>query len=210
MMRIVAIDTATEFGSLALVEDGSVVEEILLHSGDGFAHVLFPQLERLVASHGWKWQDVEGFAAGAGPGSFTGVRVGLAAAKGLAEAAGAKAAAVSNLKAIASFGSAPLRAPFLDARRGEIYGALYNSDLDLVEPELVAPLPRWLASLPGEGVEFLTPDPAPFAAVVQARAVPRALAGAIGRLAAPLLTDPAALDANYVRRADAELKWKDR
>lgn len=209
-MRILAIDTATEFGSLALVENGVVLEEVLLHSADGFAHVLFPQMQRLLGRHGWHAADVHGFAAGAGPGSFTGVRVGLAAVKGLAEAASAKAAAVSNLKAVASFGSAALRAPFLDARRGEIYGALFDAELAVVEAEVVAPLPVWIASLPREGVEYLTPDPAPFAAVLQARAVPRALAGAIGRLAAPLLRDPAALDANYVRRADAELMWKDR
>jgi len=205
-MRIVALDTATEFGSLALVENGTVVEEVPLHSPDGFAHVLFPQLERLLARHEWRWDSVQGFAAGAGPGSFTGVRVGLAAVKGLAEAAGAKAAAVSNLRAIASFGSAPLRAPFLDARRGEIYGAIYDDRLELHGEEVVARLQHWLDTLPA-GVEFLTTDPAPFAVAVSAQAVPRWLAGAIGRLAADLLTDPAALDANYVRRSDAELHW---
>jgi len=207
-MRIVALDTATEFGSLALLEAGTVLEEVVLHSPDGFAHVLFPQLERLLARHGWRWDSVQGFAAGAGPGSFTGVRVGLAAVKGLAEASGAKAAAVSNLRAVASFGSAALRAPFLDARRGEIYGAVYNDRLELQGEETVSSLRHWLETLPA-GAEFLTPDPAPFSGAVTARAVPRALAGAIGRLAAGMLTDPAALDANYVRRSDAELHWRE-
>jgi tRNA threonylcarbamoyladenosine biosynthesis protein TsaB len=209
-MRIVAIDTATEFGSLALVSDGVVQEEVLLHSADGFAHVLFPQLERLLGRHGWRLEDVQGFAAGAGPGSFTGVRVGLAAVKGLAEAAGAKAAAVSNLQAVASYGSAALRAPFLDARRGEVYGGLFDAGLNPLGDEMVAPLLVWRASLPKADIEFLTLDPLPFTSVVEARAVPRALAGAIGRLAGPRLADPALLDANYVRRADAELMWKDR
>ncbi|MFZ5929123.1 MAG: tRNA (adenosine(37)-N6)-threonylcarbamoyltransferase complex dimerization subunit type 1 TsaB [Acidobacteriota bacterium] len=206
MTRIVAIDTASEFGSIALAEEGRVLEEVLLHSPDGFAHLLFPHLERLLKRHHWRWEQVTGFAAGAGPGSFTGVRVGLAAAKGLAEASGALAAAISNLQAMASFGSSALRAPFFDARRGEIYGALYNDRLEPLGPEVVAKFPAWRASLPA-GAELLTPDAAPFA--VQATVTPRALAGAIALLAFDRLEDPAGLDANYVRRSDAELHWRE-
>lgn len=206
MTRIVAIDTASEFGSIALAEEGRVLEEVLLHSPDGFAHLLFPHLERLLKRHHWRWEQVTGFAAGAGPGSFTGVRVGLAAAKGLAEASGALAAAISNLQAMASFGSSTLRAPFFDARRGEIYGALYDDRLEPLGPEVVAKFPAWRASLPA-GVELLTPDAAPFA--VQATITPRALAGAIALLAFDRLEDPAGLDANYVRRSDAELHWRE-
>lgn len=211
MTRIVAIDTTSEFGSLALVENGRVVEEMLLHSPDGFAHILFPQLVRLMDRHGWRFGEVTGYAAGAGPGSFTGVRVGLTAAKGLAETAGLRAAAISNLEAMAAFGSSELRAPFFDARRGEIYAALYNSKLEAVRPERAQPLPEWLASLPREA-ELLTPDAEPFAGALGAWPVtqtPRALAGAIGRLAETRLQDPILIDANYVRRSDAELHWKD-
>ncbi len=206
MTRIAAIDTTGEFGSLALAEEGRLVEEVLLHAPDGFAHVLFQQLERLLKRHGWRWEQVTGFAAAAGPGSFTGVRVGLAAAKGLAEASGALAAAISNLQAMASFGTAPLRAPFYDARRGEIYGALYDDHLQPLGPEVVMKFPAWRASLPA-GAELLTPDPAPFG--VQATVTPRALAGAIALLAFDRLEDPAKLDANYVRRSDAELHWRE-
>jgi tRNA threonylcarbamoyladenosine biosynthesis protein TsaB len=206
MTRIVAIDTASEFGSIALAEDGRVIEEVLLHSPGGFADVLFQHLERLMKRHGWRWEQVTGFAAGAGPGSFTGVRVGLAAAKGLAEASGALAAAISNLQAVASFGTGALRAPFYDARRGEVYGALYDERLAPLGPEVVAKFPAWRASLP-PGAELLTPDPAPFG--VQATVTPRALAGAIALLAIDRLQDPAGLDANYVRRSDAELHWRE-
>lgn len=206
MTRIVAIDTASEFGSIALAEEGRVLEEVPLHSPDGFAHLLFPHLERLLKRHQWRWEQVTGFAAGAGPGSFTGVRVGLAAAKGLAEASGALAAAISNLQAMASFGASALRAPFFDARRGEIYGALYDDHLEPLGPEVVAKFSAWQASLPA-GAELLTPDPAPFG--VQATVTPRALAGAIALLAFDRLEDPARLDANYVRRSDAELHWRE-
>lgn len=206
MTRIVAIDTTSEFGSIALAEEGRVIEEVLLHSPEGFAHVLFPQLQRLLRRHHWQWAHVTGFAAAAGPGSFTGVRVGLAAAKGLAEASGALAAAISNLQAMASFGSSALRAPFFDARRGEIYGALYDDHLRPLGPEVVTAFPAWRASLP-PGAELLTPDPAPFG--IQATVTPRALAGAIALLAFDRLEDPARLDANYVRRSDAELHWRE-
>jgi tRNA threonylcarbamoyladenosine biosynthesis protein TsaB len=207
MKRIVAIDTTGQFGSIALLEGGVVVEEMLLESPDGFAHVLFPQLERLAARHGWKYETVSGYVAAAGPGSFTGVRVGLAAVKGLAEASGAKAAAVSNLEAMAAYGTAEWRAPFYDARRGEIYGALYDGGLRLQGQEVVARFPAWRSSLP-PGAELLTPDPGVFG--VEATVTPRALAGAIGRLGMGRLVDPVELDANYVRRSDAELNWVDR
>lgn len=211
MKRIVAIDTTNEFGSIALVQDGEIVEEALLHSPDGFGHVLFPHLAALLERHGWSFGEVTGFAAGAGPGSFTGVRVGLAAVKGLAETAGVRAAAVSNLEAMASLGSAALRAPYFDARRAQVFGALYDSSLAAVRPATALAFPAWLASLPPEA-ELLTPDPAPFLDALGGRRVtvtPRALAGAIGKLALFQLQDPIVLDANYVRRSDAELNWKD-
>jgi tRNA threonylcarbamoyladenosine biosynthesis protein TsaB len=209
--RIVAIDTTSEFGSIALIHDGEVVEETLLHSPNGFGHVLFPSLAQLMERHGWRFDQVTGFAAGAGPGSFTGVRVGLAAVKGLAETAGVQAAAVSNLEAMASLGTSELRAPFFDARRGEIFGALYDAGLKAVRPATAQPFATWLASLPPDA-ELMTPDLAPFLDALSGRAAtttPRALAGAIGKLALTQLQDPIILDANYVRRSDAELNWKD-
>lgn len=222
MSRILAIDTTSEFGSLALVQASEVVDEVLLHSPDGFGHILFEHIGRLLDRHGWKVSDVDCFAAAAGPGSFTGVRVGLSAAKGLAEANGRPVVAVSNLQAVASFGVAPLRAAILDARRGEIYGAVYDAALDPVIQEVVTKFQPWLEALPQGDIEFLSTDIAPFHAALAAtrfasapaRDVPRALAGAIsriaaGRFAAGQAQDPAAIDANYVRRSDAELLWKD-
>jgi tRNA threonylcarbamoyladenosine biosynthesis protein TsaB len=199
-VRILAIDTTAEFGSIALAEDGVVVEEVLLHSPEGFGQILFGQIERLLDRHGWSAGDVDCFAGLAGPGSFTGVRIGLTAVKGLAEATGKPAVAISNLRTVAWYGTAPLRATVLDARRGEIYGAVYDAELRAVSEEVVMKLPDWKASLPPGEIEFVS--------------APRALAGAAaciaGRdFAAGLAVDPAAIDANYVRRADAELLWKD-
>ena len=215
---ILSLDTTAEFASIALSECDRVVEEVLLHSPDGFGHVLFPQVAQLLARHDARVEDVGCFAAASGPGSFTGVRVGLTAVKGLAFAMGKRVAPVSNLQALAWFGSAPLRATLLDARRGEIYGAVYNAQLNLVLEETVIKFQDWLKLLPVGEIEFISTDFAPFRSFVDARipivTAPRSLAGAIGQIAwkrflAGETCDPAAVDANYVRRSDAELFWKD-
>ena len=178
-----------------------------IHSPDGFAHVIYGHLDALLRAQNVALADIEIFAAGSGPGSFTGVRVGLACIKGLAEALEKPAAGVSNLRAVASLGSAPLRAPVIDARRGEVYGAIYDAEGKLVQPESVGKVDTWLSALPAEGVEILSPDvSAENVAIVR---TPRELAAAIARLAPAAAGDPAALDANYVRRSDAELFWRE-
>jgi tRNA threonylcarbamoyladenosine biosynthesis protein TsaB len=218
---ILAVDTTREYGSLALARGGEVIEEVRLHSPSGFAHVLFGALEDLLGRRAARIEEIDLFASASGPGSFTGVRVGLSFVKGLAEALGKPAIAVSNLRALASLGSAALRVPLLDARRGEIYGAVYDGSGELVREEEVAAAPAWLHGLPVGDLEFVCPDEA-FAHSVLAGSVfeqaritvaPQSLAGAIARIAAADFArgrsgDPVALDANYVRRSDAELFWK--
>ena len=218
---LLAIDTTHAQGSLALARGGDLIEAAALESPTGFAHVIYAHLAALLARHAVRVDDVDCFAAASGPGAFTGVRVCLACVKGLAEAGGKPAVAVSNLAAIASFGSAPLRAPIFDARRGEIYAAVYDDAVRVVVPETVAAPARWLDALP-DGVELVSPDFAPLdAAIAASRArdahrveAPHAMAAAIARIAwqrwqAGDTSDPAALDANYVRRSDAELLFKD-
>jgi tRNA threonylcarbamoyladenosine biosynthesis protein TsaB len=190
-----------------------------MHSPDGFSHVLFGYLTSFLDDHRLTLADITGFASAAGPGSFTGVRVGLAAVKGLAEATGKPAVAVSNLQALAAFGELPLRAVVLDARRGDIFGAIYNSSLEIVQSEVLIKFEAWIETLP-DSVEFISSEmdrfEASFAntrfAEAPRRDAPRILAGAIGRIAWQRLQqgetgDPALLDANYVRRSDAELFW---
>jgi tRNA threonylcarbamoyladenosine biosynthesis protein TsaB len=214
MARILAIDTTGEFGSLALWEGDALREEVTLHSPEGFGHVLFDHIARLLQRHAIEVPAVDCFASASGPGSFTGVRVGLTAAKGLAEACGRPMVAVSNLQALAWYGTAASRAVFVDARRGEIYGAVYSSALEVVCDERVMKFPEWLESLPSGELEYITPDPTIYPSV-GARPASRALAGAVAAIAAREFAagramDPAGADANYVRRADAELLWRDR
>jgi len=200
-LRVLAIDTTSELGSIALAENGRVLEQVSLQSPDGFAHMLFREIEQLLSRHNLKITDIEGFAAAAGPGAFTGVRVGLTAAKGLAEATGRKVVAISNLQALASFGTQPLRAPVIDARRGEVFVAIYDSNLRLVSDEVVVKFDEWMKASPRDDIEIIQGT--------------RELAGAIATIAAArfqagLGQDPADIDANYVRRSDAELFWRDK
>jgi tRNA threonylcarbamoyladenosine biosynthesis protein TsaB len=212
---ILALDTTRDDASMALARGGRILEEIGLASPAGFAHVIHNAIGALLSRHGLSIAAVDCFAAASGPGSFTGVRVGLACVKGLAEALAKPAVGVSSLAALATFGQAPLRAPVLDARRGQIYGAVYDSSGRLIAEEVVIALAAWLPTLP-TGVQFIRiegQEPAlplpPHATVATA---PRAQAAAIAmlalaRLEAGTASDPAALDANYVRRSDAELFW---
>jgi tRNA threonylcarbamoyladenosine biosynthesis protein TsaB len=213
---ILAIDTTHEFGGVALLDGGKTIAEELVHAPDGFGHVLYGHLQRLLERHGLKPDQIACFAAASGPGSFTGVRVGLACIKGLAHATGRGAAGVSNLEALSTYGSAPLRAVLLDARRGEVYGAVYDAERRAVVGETVGAFADWLASVPAGDVEFISTDLAPFAPLLQGRRMtqaPRPIAAAIGRIAwarlrAGIVENAAAIDANYVRRSDAELQWK--
>jgi tRNA threonylcarbamoyladenosine biosynthesis protein TsaB len=215
-VTILALDTTSEFGSLAVQSEGRTIAELTLHSRAGLAHLIFPAIEEVLSQAGVRLEEIDCFAAASGPGSFTGVRVGLSAVKGLAEALGKAALGISNLRALASFGTLPLRAVFLDARRGEVYAAVYNSDLELAAEEVVLKLSDWLATLDQPSYQFISGSvPADalqgtrFAGMLFTEA-PKSLAAAIAVCAEKDRgLDPAALDANYVRRSDAELFWRD-
>jgi tRNA threonylcarbamoyladenosine biosynthesis protein TsaB len=216
MPLILALDTTRDDASLALARDSRILEEISLVSPTGFAHVIHNAIDALLTRHGFGIAAVDCFAAASGPGSFTGVRVALACVKGLAEALAKPAVGVSSLEALATFGRAPLRAPVLDARRGQIYGAVYDASGRLVSEEVVAALAAWLPTLPAAGLQFIriegqelaVPLPPEAAVAIAPRAQAAAIASiALARLEAGTATDPAALDANYVRRSDAELFW---
>jgi tRNA threonylcarbamoyladenosine biosynthesis protein TsaB len=214
---ILSVDTTSEFGSIALTEGDRTIEEIPLHSPEGFGHILFQRIEQLLARHELSLNQMDCLAATSGPGSFTGVRVGLTAVKGLAEATGKRVVAVSKLRTLAFFGTAPLRATVLDARRGEVYGAVYDNRLEIVEAETVMKFPDWLKLLPKNRFEFIAVDFSPFLGTVDPNipviTAPRSLAAAVGHIASienqrGRASDPAEVDANYVRRSDAELFWK--
>ena len=211
---VLAVDTTSEFGSVALRRDGATVAEVQMHSTDGFGHLLIQAIEEVLTKSSIRLEEVDCFAGAGGPGSFTGVRVSLASIKGLAEGLGRPAAAISNLRALSLFGSAPLRAVALDARRGQVYGAVYDASGRIVVEETLALWADWVTTLPA-GVEFVGLAEGPCAqAVIEFTSVTGGLASAVAACAEldgpGGWSDPVGIDANYVRRSDAEMYWKDR
>lgn len=193
---ILAIDVTTPHGSLALADSNGLLEEFPLEAPHGYGELLFAAIDGLLKRHGTAVEEIALFAAASGPGTFTGVRIGIAAVQGFGEALGRPVCGVSNLQAIAALGEGPLRAVAIDARRGEFYTALYDSELNPVLPERLQTLEAFRAYLPIVTAVTIG-QPGPLAAAI----------AAIARvhLAAGLVTPPDALDANYIRRSDAEL-----
>ena len=195
-MKLLALDTTSSHGSIALLEYGQVMATREMHEEDGYSAVIFGVIADLLAHVGWKLQDVDCYAGATGPGSFTGVRVCLTAVKGLAEANRKPAFGVSNLEALASLGNDAVRAPWIDARRGEVYCGLYDARGQALQPEAVTPQEDWAARAEPD-LELIAGDGVPLAAAIGRIAYRRWRAGE--------RPDPALLEANYVRRSDAEL-----
>ncbi len=219
-MLTLAVDTTAPFGSIALADANGMREEVQVHAPGGFSQVLFGAVESLLARQRVRLEDIELFAGASGPGSFTGVRVGLSAIKGLAEVRGKRVVAISNLAALAEFGESDARATVIDARRGEVYAALYNGAGHRIIAQVVLPFQKFLTLLPEREIEWIAQDFAPFFPALAGTGfadyrvveAPSAMAGAIAKLAirsaaAGLAQDPAAIEANYVRRSDAELLY---
>lgn len=231
-MLVLALDTATPLGSVAILKDCHVLGVIGTKTDEAFSSRLFRQLDFLLGELAVSLKDVDVFSAGIGPGSFTGLRVGLAAVKGWAEAFERPVAAVSGLEAIASLaGTSSSRiVPVMDARRGQVYAALYRrGEGGLVlegGEQVISPaelLDRVSPIASDEGVAVVTPHYEVVAKMLRGsvfpphrlQEVPGYLAPAIGRLGYERamrgeLLDALQLDANYIRRPDAELLWKGR
>ncbi len=198
---------------------------------------MFRELEFLLGELALKMEEIELFAVAAGPGSFTGLRVGLTAVKGWAEVYKKPIAAVSALEAVAVQGrsGASVIVPVLDARRGQVYFGIYGraaggdgNSLALDGEEYVMTPAEFFEAVRSRvgDAEFaiVTPSPELFGAAVAeeqsdgakrsvetASSVLAPFIGQIGlrRARRGELADPLTLDANYVRRTDAELHWKE-
>ncbi len=144
-MTLLAIDTATTCASVALWEDGAPLASARVVGGRLHAEVLMPMVDDLHRRAGRSVADLEAVAVDVGPGLFTGLRVGLAAASSISLALGVPAQGVTSLEVLAHpHRRCPgLVASVVDARRGEVYWALYatgGSGLEpVVAPEVVAP-----------------------------------------------------------------------
>jgi tRNA threonylcarbamoyladenosine biosynthesis protein TsaB len=159
-MIVLGIDTATPATVIGLrCADGSVLEardDPRAGERPGHSTRLLPLAAGLLAESGLGWRDVERIAVGVGPGTFTGLRVGVATAHGLAQSGGAELVGVSSLRALAlgvDSGSSVLAA--IDARRGEVFVAGYQGEMGLLSPRPVVPavMPELLAE---QGDVFLS------------------------------------------------------
>jgi tRNA threonylcarbamoyladenosine biosynthesis protein TsaB len=148
-MKIAAFETSTEWCSVALWLDGELAAAEA-RAGQGHSERVLPMLDALAASAGIAIGDLDAVAFGAGPGSFTGLRIACGVAQGIAYARGLPALGVSTLEAMAEEADAPRVVACLDARMGEVYYAAYERRGD-----------RWHAAIPALcGAPASVPRPA--------------------------------------------------
>ncbi|MBT1072833.1 tRNA (adenosine(37)-N6)-threonylcarbamoyltransferase complex dimerization subunit type 1 TsaB [Pelotalea chapellei] len=151
-MNILTIDTSTSLASVAITRDAALVAESVFLCDRSLSARLIPEIERLLDVAGLAMEDIDLFAGSVGPGSFTGVRAGLATLQGLSLATGKKCAGFSSLALLAmNFALNPsLVCTMLDARKQEVYAALFDSSQTIPLPliqDCVLPPERFLQLL---------------------------------------------------------------
>jgi tRNA threonylcarbamoyladenosine biosynthesis protein TsaB len=228
---LLAIDTCDLRGGVAVLQDDVVLASANHDSDEDYSSWLLPAVRRVLAASRCRMADLDAYGVASGPGSFTGVRIGLTTVKAWTEVYGKPAAAVSRLKAIARQGSEGQKfvAAFANARRGQVFGAIYRQDaagLERIGEEMVIAPGEFVQiaveQALGEKIAWATPDVGGLLDTPEwrerqklgdePRIVSPFLATAIARLAetevaAGRSTGSLELDANYVRRCDAEVFW---
>jgi tRNA threonylcarbamoyladenosine biosynthesis protein TsaB len=218
-MLLLAVDTSGKQGSIAIARCGpgdvcEIVEAAPLPGGT-FSAALVPEIAALLGKHGFDKADIGAFAVVSGPGSFTGLRVGLSAIKALAEVLAKPIATVSLLEVLASSGySQGIVMAALDAGRNEVFLGEYelNGTVSHMLRERLLNRDRWLET--ASDVPIVTSDKI-VAEGARAKALPvleveRPRADAVARLgcrkiAAGELVSPEALEARYIGQSDSEI-----
>lgn len=220
-MLLLSIDTSGRSGGITLAEGTGNFFRILESApiaGGTFSAQLVPTLASLLQKHGCVVGDLDGFVAVSGPGSFTGLRVGLSAIKGLAEVLKKPIAVVSLLEALALLSGKQGRVlAALDAGREEVYFGIYQiqGDQNSQLCERLLSYPEFLATIQKENSsETMTSDDSivqlGVSAEVRIQKAERPESAAVARLGLRKLlagetVDVERLDANYIRRSDAEI-----
>src|SRR5579859_3284751 len=239
-MLVLAIDTTSEHGGLAIYRDSECLANIRNTGSTGFSVTLFQMLDCALIDAGAKLsqlplnlRDIDLFAVANGPGSFTGIRTGVAATQGWATALGRPTKGVSIFAAMADEGQPETEwaAAIMDARRGEFYLGLFRRDPDggAFEPdgEGVVLTPEALRTFfderlsNGAAITCIVRDHDQAAQAMRTnlpeslrwKTVSGYLVGGIARVALEShrrgkVQSPAELDALYIRRPDAELQWR--
>jgi len=226
-MYILGIETSTKTGSVAVVSDTGVIAQYSLNIEVTHSERLMSTVDRVLKDTGIAVADMDGYAVAIGPGSFTGLRIGLAAVKGLALVTGKPVAAVPTLRALAwnlPYAAYPL-CPLLDARKNEVYAALYRYDgpmLAQMMPESVLPLSRLAEQITGKvvmtgeaallfqgNIEKLFGD----RALIAPRSAVLPSAASVAEIGLAMIrnneiSDPDSLTPLYIRRPEAEVLWE--
>ncbi|MBI4686625.1 MAG: tRNA (adenosine(37)-N6)-threonylcarbamoyltransferase complex dimerization subunit type 1 TsaB [Nitrospirae bacterium] len=227
-MKILAIETATMLGSAALLDDKEgLIGEVRVNISVAHAERLMPSVDYLLGASRISIKEIDVFAVSIGPGSFTGLRIGLTTAKGFAYSTGKPIVPVPTLDAFARamhFSSYQL-CPMLDARKNEVYAALYRYEDGLckkIMSETVVRPADFLKDIKestvfmGEGAKIcrqLIEDTLGSNAIFAppSRMVPAASTvaeTAIDILKQGLTVDPISLAPFYIRKSEAETHWK--
>jgi tRNA threonylcarbamoyladenosine biosynthesis protein TsaB len=194
-MWVLAVDTATPWGSVALLDGEELAGEVRLRE-EFHSRTVFGAIEYLLRARAVRPADVEAYVVTVGPGSFTGVRVGLSTVQGLALASGRPCLGFPTLLGLAARmqGEADILVPVMDAYRDQVFAAVYGADLEVLrEPAAMEPA-SLVEALPPGRIAFLGDGVARYRERL-AQARPDAvyptrsffLAGTLGRLAAPRL-----------------------
>ncbi|HHY59694.1 MAG TPA: tRNA (adenosine(37)-N6)-threonylcarbamoyltransferase complex dimerization subunit type 1 TsaB [Clostridia bacterium] len=229
-MRVLAIESATNVAALAIVAEEAVIAEAVLNTGKTHSQRLMPMLARLLEEADLELEDLDGIVVSGGPGSFTGLRIGLATAKGLAYASGKPLVMVSTLDSLAYNlkGYPHLICPILNARRNEVYTAVYRDageELTLVMSYAALPPAELVQRLRplAEPVMFLGDAVPVFGAYLQeqmgslarqatifASMPSAAVLGWLGlqKLKKGQVADLATAKPFYIRPSEAEVKWQ--
>jgi tRNA threonylcarbamoyladenosine biosynthesis protein TsaB len=206
-----SMDTSESRGSVAVRRGGVLVALKKHEDSSDYSAWLLPSVEEALTEAGVKLEQVDLLAAATGPGSFTGLRVGLTTVKAWAEVYGKPVVGVSRLEAMARSQktASGFVAACYNAQRNQLFAALYGSASGhlaghvsvawtSLDPELITNLDAWKKRVAGGDVmQICAPEIASSIAIL---AEERALLGEF--------SDPLSLDANYVRRSDAEIFWK--
>lgn len=221
-MNILALDTSSVCASCALLSGQEIISEAAVKNGLVHSQSLMPMVERCLAQANTAIDQIDVFACVAGPGSFTGVRIGVCAVKGMAQAQNKPCAAVNTLDCLRqNVPFAPTICPIMDARRGQVYCAIYEGERILLNSsalaleELLALLENKTCVFLGDGVKV---HRAAIADAMQERALfapphlndTRASAAAVlAKKAAEEnnLLSAAALEAIYLRKPQAEREY---
>lgn len=230
-MPILAMDTATMVSSVAIASADKLLAELTLQTKLTHSEVLMPHVAEILAMTKMKKSDLAGIAVSIGPGSFTGLRIGLAAAKSMAYALSVPIVGVSTLEAMAYHYPVPgvYTAAVLDAQKGNVYAALYEfqaGDVREIRPVSVLPFEEVLAKCQLLDKPVIVVGDIAQKKLAQVKAAGSNVIGAMPHMVMPRAANVAMLGLKklaagqrdnvmemepvYIRRSEAEVLWEQR